>query len=51
MPEKLEKIIAAYEELEQKLMDPSVASDPKSTRAWLRSTPARPSSSRRPAST
>ena len=29
MPEKLEKIIAAYEELEQKLMDPSVASDPK----------------------
>ena len=29
MPEKLEKIIAAYEELEQKLMDPAVASDPK----------------------
>ena len=29
MPEKLEKIIAAYQELEQKLMDPSVASDPK----------------------
>ena len=29
MPEKLEKIIAAYEELEQKLMDPSIASDPK----------------------
>ena len=29
MPEKLEKILAAYEELEQKLMDPSVASDPK----------------------
>ena len=29
MPEKLEKIIAAYHELEQKLMDPSVASDPK----------------------
>ena len=29
MPEKLEKIIAAYEELEQKLMDPAIASDPK----------------------
>ena len=29
MPEKLEKIIAAYEELEQKLMDPTIASDPK----------------------
>ncbi len=29
MPEKLEKIIAAYQELEQKLMDPAVASDPK----------------------
>ena len=29
MPEKLEKIIVAYEELEQKLMDPAVASDPK----------------------
>ncbi len=29
MPEKLEKIIAAYRELEQKLMDPAVASDPK----------------------
>ena len=29
MPEKLEKIIAAYEEFEQKLMDPAVASDPK----------------------
>ncbi|WP_321970701.1 peptide chain release factor 1 [Paratractidigestivibacter sp.] len=29
MPEKLEKIIAAYHELEQKLMDPAVASDPK----------------------
>ena len=29
MPEKLEKIIAAYEELEQKLMDPAIASNPK----------------------
>ncbi len=29
MPEKLQKIIAAYEELTAKLMDPAVASDPK----------------------
>ena len=29
MPEKLEKIIAAYKELEAKLVDPAVVSDPK----------------------
>ena len=29
MGDKLEKIIAAYEELEKKMMDPAIASDPK----------------------
>ena len=29
MGDKLEKIIAAYEELERKMMDPAVMSDPK----------------------
>ena len=29
MRDKLEKIIAAYEELEQKMVDPAVVSDPK----------------------
>lgn len=29
MPDKLEKLVAAYEELEQKLGDPAVISDPK----------------------
>ena len=29
MRERLEKIIAAYQELEQKLMDPAVVSNPK----------------------
>ena len=28
MRDKLEKIIAAYEELEQKMVDPAVVSDP-----------------------
>ena len=29
MPDKLQKLVAAYEELEQKLMDPAVINDPK----------------------
>ena len=29
MREKLEKLIAAYEELEKKMVDPAVVSDPK----------------------
>ena len=29
MPEKLKKLVAAYEELEQKLGDPAVIADPK----------------------